>query len=725
MPKALQAGAAMRTQEMPLGSLSMQLRNIQRAAEEGEAADTSPVTFDIVFTTGAPVRRYDWANDRYYLEVLDVSPEAIDLSRLERGAPLLNTHWSWTLEDQIGVVRNPQITEGRGTVQAQMSRRESVRGIVQDMLDGVVNNSSVGYIRNAIEMVEPSEASGMWVYRVTSWTPMEVSMVPIPADMDSQVVRSADGHMRTPDGRELRAYPCQITETRAASATHSNTPAAGATAETRNQPGATMPQANQTGVGTPAATTIDTTTRAMSPEASTPAPAAPDADAIRTQAVQAERQRASDIRSAAQAARGTLGAEADDLAQRLIDDGVTADEARRQMLDALAARSAASTVRGQAGSIQTTRDEGETLRARMADAVLLRAIPDPALRRGITIDEEGARNFRGMTLIDLARRSIDAAGGRSDGLTPRQIALAALNCDSDSRRAAGMHSTSDLPVILGNTINRALRASYEAAPRTFTSWARQSTSRDFREKAVAQLSMLGGLEKVVEGGEYKYLSLGDGAEKYALAKYGGIIALTWESLVNDDLAAFSRLPAMLAGKAAGLEGDLTYAALTGGALMADGKALFDAAHANLASPASAITDTSLSAARAAMRKQTAPDGSVLNLTPSILIVGPDNEAAANKYTSAQFVAAKSVDINPVYNTSLTVVVDARVAGTNWYLSASPALIDTVEYSYLEGENGLFTERREGFEVDGLEIKARLVFAAKAIDWRGLYKNVGA
>ena len=126
-----------------------------------------------------------------------------------------------------------------------------------------------------------------------------------------------------------------------------------------------------------------------------------------------------------------------------------------------------------------------------------------------------------------------------------------------------------------------------------------------------------------------------------------------------------------------------------------------------------------------MRKQTAPDGSVLNLTPSILIVGPDNEAAANKYTSAQFVAAKSVDINPVYNTSLTVVVDARVAGTNWYLSASPALIDTVEYSYLEGENGLFTERREGFEVDGLEIKARLVFAAKAIDWRGLYKNVGA
>lgn len=722
MPQALQAGAAVRTQEMPLGSLSMELRNFQRAEEEGVGSDAPPVTFDIIFTTGAPVRRYDWANDRYYLEVLDVSPEAIDLSRLERGAPLLNTHWSWTLEDQIGVVRNPQITEGRGTVQAQMSRRESVRGIVQDMLDGVVNNSSVGYIRNAIEMIAPTEESGMWVYRVTSWTPMEVSMVPIPADMDSQVVRSADGHMRTPDGRELRAYPCQITESRsAAPAANSNTPAAGATAETRNQPGATMPQANQPGVGTPAATP-DSSTRAVETQA-VAAPAAPDTEAIRTQAVQAERQRAADIRSAAQAASGTLGAEADDLAQRLIDEGVTADEARRQMLDALAARSAASTVRGQAGSIQTLRDEGETLRARMADALIQRAAPHMA--SSMQIDQAGTRNFRGMDLIDMARHAIRSAGGNPEGLSRREIALAALNCDADARRAAGMHSTSDLPVILGNAINRALAAAYEQAPRTFVAWARQSTNKDFRAKAVAQLSALGQLEKVVEGGEYKYLRLADSSESYSLSKYGGIIAVTWEALVNDDLNAFSRLPLMLANKAATLEGDLVYAALTGSALMGDGKPLFHADHGNVAASGTALTDLTLAAARASMRKQTAPDGSVLNLTPAILVVGPDNELAANKYTSSAFVAAKAVDINPAFNTSLTVVVDARITGNAWYLIASPAAVDTVEYAYLEGEQGLFTERREGFEVDGVEIKARHVFGAKAIDFRGMYKNAGA
>ena len=724
MPQSMQAGPAVRQHDMPLGDIVMAVRNVQRAvAEDGAPASDAPLTFELVFTTGAPVRRYDWLEGRYFLEELVVEDGAINLARLERGAPLLNTHWSWSLEDQIGVVRNPEIADGRGTVQVQMSRRESVRGIVQDLQDGVINNSSVGYTRDAIEMIAPSEENGMWIYRVTRWTPLEVSMVPIPADMDSQVVRSADGHLRTQQGHELRTYPCQITHRAAAPAAASpNTPAAGATAETRNQPtGATMPQANQPGAGTPAA--IDTSTiRSVEQPQTGAAPAAPDTEAIRAQAVQAERQRASDIRSAAQAARGTLGADADTLAQRLIDEGVSADEARRQMLDALAERSAAQNVRGQA-AIQTTRDETETARRRMGDALLQRAAPHLADR--LSIDQEGARNFRGMDLVDMARSAIRAAGGNPDGLSRREIALAALNCDADARRAAGMHSTSDLPVILGNAINRSLAAAYELAPRTFTAWARQSTNKDFRAKAVAQLSALGQLEKVVEGGEYKYLRLADSSESYSLSKYGGIIAVTWEAIVNDDLNAFSRLPLMLANKAATLEGDLVYAALLGTTLMSDGKALFDNAHGNVAASGTALTDVSLSAARAAMRKQTAPDGSVLNLTPSILVVGPNNELAANKYTSTAFVAAKAVDINPAFNTSLTVVVDARITGNAWYLIASPAMVDTVEYAYLEGEQGLFTERREGFEVDGVEIKARHVFGAKAIDWRGMYKNAGA
>ena len=45
--------------------------------------------------------------------------------------------------------------------------------------------------------------------------------------------------------------------------------------------------------------------------------------------------------------------------------------------------------------------------------------------------------------------------------------------------------------------------------------------------------------------------------------------------------------------------------------------------------------------------------------------------------------------------------------------------------YLEGQQGAYIETRNGFDVDDVEIKCRLDFGAKAIDWRGLYKNPGA
>lgn len=720
----------MRTADMPLASLQMAVRNFTRAAEgDGEGGDaTAPAArFEIVFTAGAPVRRYDWANGRYYMEQLEVTPEAINLDRMQRGVSFLNSHWSWTLEDIIGIVDQPEVANGLGTAQAQLSRRESVRGIVQDMEDRVIRFVSVGYSRDAMEMIAPSEENGMWLYRVTRWTPMEVSPVAIPADMDCDI-RSEGGHLVDREGRQLRAFPCSITTTEqrtAASAAVPETPAAGAQAETRNSEGTTMPNAAQQQHAHGGGTTAPAEQTRSAPLAQQSAAAPDAAEAARQAGMQAERTRQADIRNAVQAARSTLGADADPLAQRLIDGGVGVDEARREVLEQLAQRSAASATRGQQSNTRTVRDEVETTRARMIDALALRAQPGRTHLGETAIDAEGARAFRGLDLIDMARRSIALVGGNADGLSRREVALAALNLDADAMRSAGMHGTSDFTNVLASTVNRSLRAAYAQAPRTFTGWARRSSNKDFREKAVTQLSELSKFQKVNESGEYKYLTFGDSAEKYSLSKYGGIVAITWEALVNDDLSAFDRLPQMIAEEAAATEGDIVYGILNTNAALSDTVALFHATHANLAGSGAAISLASLGAGRAAMRKQTGPKGRVLNLEPAFLIVGPDKEMEAYQFTSAQFVAAKNVDINPASNTQLEVVVDSRLTGNVWHLAAAPGRVDTVEYSYLEGEEGLFTERKEGFEVDGLMIKARHVFAAKAIDFRGLYKNPGA
>jgi hypothetical protein len=64
-----------------------------RAAEvRASSFDESDNSIEVVWTTGAAVRRFDWRTDRFYSEVLVVTPRSVRLDRLNSGAPFLNTH---------------------------------------------------------------------------------------------------------------------------------------------------------------------------------------------------------------------------------------------------------------------------------------------------------------------------------------------------------------------------------------------------------------------------------------------------------------------------------------------------------------------------------------------------------------------------------------------------------------------------------------------------------
>lgn len=62
--------------------------------------------------------------------------------------------------------------------------------------------------------------------------------------------------------------------------------------------------------------------------------------------------------------------------------------------------------------------------------------------------------------------------------------------------------------------------------------------------------------------------------------------------------------------------------------------------------------------------------------------------------------------------------------TAWYLAADHGQVDTIERAYLEGANGVNYEEKPGWEIDGMEVKARLDFGSQVIDHRGLLKNPG-
>ena len=642
--------------------------------------DAEKRTVDVVFSTGARVLRHNWSRGKYY-EELSLDPQHLDLARLKKGAPVLNSHSFWRIGDQIGVVEDAWIDGDEAMARLKISGREEVDGIWRDISDGVLRNISVGYSVRKYEITEHDDKPDE--YRAVDWEPFEVSFVTVPADVDAGVRRREDVSM-----------PCELVRAQAPKEEVDEMPK-----NVKKADGAADHDENRSH--------NDDVSRDEGRESPPEPVAAVDEGEIRA----AERTRIQGIMAAVR----SFGLE-ESAAGRYINEGLSVDEAKVRMFDERAADQEEDQQRTHVSMPVGGQDEVQTRRAGMETALLHRANP------GAVELSDAARQYRGMSLIDMARECIEVNGVRTRGMTRNEVAAIALGMER-----AGMMTTSDFPIILGNTVNRTLRRSYEAVEQVYARFARRVTVADFREVTRVQLGEAPSLEKVNESGEFKRGSVGEAKESYKLATYGKIIGITRQTIINDDLDAFSRLPMMFGRQAAELGGSIVMGIITGNPLMGDGSALFHANHKNLGT-AAAISVASLSEGRKKMRTQKGLDGKTpVMVRPRFLLTPAALETEAEKFLSTQIVPAKAADENP-FKGSLELLVDPRLdaaSETAWYLVADPAMIDTIEYAYLEGQSGVYTESRVGFDVDGVELKVRDDFAAAAIDWRGMFKNAGA
>lgn len=616
-------------------------------------------TIDVVFATETPVRMFTW-EDGVVDEILSMDPSHVDMQRLNGGAPVLDNHNRYDgTEGVLGVVENARIENGVGVATLRFSTREEVNGTWHDVKTGILRGISVGYSVSRYEITK--EEGKRTQYLATSWTPFEISFAPVQADPNSQV-RNKQTTIIDNNKTENKMNELEL---------------------------------RALALGLPKTATLQEVERAEQEKVRK------ENEAVQA-ATLAERTRSTEITEAVRSA----GLKPE-FAEKLIKDGTSVDGSRKLIIDEIAKNNVE--LNGQNRNITTGADQADKVREAMTEALVHRVNPSETLT-------ESGRAFRNMSLLDMAKFSLEQAGENTKNLSRREIAEYALQ-----HRA---HSTTDFPIILGATVNKSLRKAYELQARTFQPFTRKVNISDFKSVTRAQISnLVGNFDMIPEGGEYKNATLTEGKETYKLAKYGKIISINWESIINDDLNAFSRLPQAIASKAATKQSDIVYNILLDNSAMNDGVALFHATHGNLGS-ALAITSAGLSAARAAMRKQTDLNGDYINVSPKYLIVGPDKETEAQQLINALIVAAKTVDTN-VFRGALEIIVDPRVTGNKWFLSADPNQIDTVEYAFLDGEGELFTDSRPSFTTDGIEIKARMVFAAKAIDHRGLYYNPGA
>ena len=345
-------------------------------------------------------------------------------------------------------------------------------------------------------------------------------------------------------------------------------------------------------------------------------------------------------------------------------------------------------------------------------------------RLGIKQEKQapGAREFIGLSLIEMSKKILNKNGFQVNGMTRNQVAGKILSFSASA-------TTSDFPMILSNIANKRLMDSYVEYQPTFKPFVRVVSASDFKDITGLKLSEAPDLELVNEAGEYKIGDFAEGQEKYVVKSYGKITYLTRQMIINDDLRAFSRIPELFGHAALRKESDIVYNLLLSNPIMEDGENLFSTAHKNIASSGADINVNSLSEARTAMRKQTGIKGAVLDITPSFLLIPLEKETNAHVLLASVALPEEGKSsgvINPFHG-KLTPIAEPRLSKdstTAWYLLASPTQTETIEMAYLDGQETPFIDEDTIFERDAVGIKIRHEFGVGIMDHVGFFKNSG-
>lgn len=700
---------------------------------------------EMIWATGAPVKRYSW-DEGYYMEELSMDPAHIRMGRFKAGMSVLDSHDAYSMDNRLGTVipGSERIEGGKGYAKVKLSRKQRAEELFQDLKDGHAFPVSVGYRIHAYEKKE-GDGDHLPVLRAVDWEPLELSAVPVPAD--------AGAHSRNNEDDEFFDVVIRHDSSTAASAAQAKDKPMNKREAAKKYTGDKLDALAMGFEITRAEKEDDDTLRARlleaidkqeeeaeegraAAEAKPTKPTKPakpakkrqeqeggegegeteevDVDEVRKEAADearaSERKRIADITSIGTRA----GMKQSDL-KKHVDDGTSVADFRNVVFDEMLSNQERGHQTHPYGEVRITQDEVDTRRDAVINALMHRIDP------GKVKLEDSAREWRGLTLLETGRELLRARGEKVMGKTRMELA-------GEMFSRAGLHTTSDFPIILEGVTNRTLRAAYDVYPQTFKAFTKRVTAVDFRDMHRIQVGEVGDLKKVNEHGEYESTTFGEAKEKYRIATYGRIIGITRQVIINDDLGVFTNMAGKFGNAVARLESRTVWNVIIDNMKMfSDNTALFHANHGNLGT-AALITPESVNEGRSMMAKhKDIDDVDVLDIKPKFLLHAPE-VAFQMAQLFAPINATKITDIVPEYVRALTPIEEGRLSAINsgkaWFMVADPNQIDTIEYAYLEGNEGPYTETEQGFDIDGMRVKVRQDFGAAPIDWRGLFKNNG-
>ena len=355
-------------------------------------------------------------------------------------------------------------------------------------------------------------------------------------------------------------------------------------------------------------------------------------------------------------------------------------------------------------NIQMGEQEEDKYRDAMSDAILLRG--------GVQLENvaPGAQDLRGMRVRSMIEEVLAREG----------VANVHRMGEEELLRAA-LTGTSSLPGILSAAANKSMAKGYQAAQTTFEQFTTVGSNTDFKEATRYRLSEAGSLLEIKENGEFVQDELTEGSAKTKVLTYGRGFSFTRQMIVNDDLSALTRIPSLYAAQAKRGINRLVYKALA--------EAKFTAKDGNLAGTGAALSLATINEARQAMRKQKNLRGEeFLNITPKYLIVPTNSEFLARQLlTSTSDPNATHYGVTNPLMGSLQIITDAELDALDidaYYFLADQMLMDTIEVTYLNGNQRPVIESQVAFDTLGIRYRIYMDYGVTVVDTKGIYKNAG-
>lgn len=669
---------------------SMQQRTISFEAREINETER---TVHVSFSSEAVVPRF-WGT-----EVLCHDKDCVDLTRLtELGVSLFNHN----RDKVIGVIKNPILNEveKRCHCDIYFDDDEDSDKIFQKVKKNILRGVSVGYQVDRWEEVKTGEVSSNGRFKgpcfvATKWTPLEVSIVSVPADTDVGVNRTIEEVNKEIVQRTERREIMDLKELcRSLGIDYDKLIAQGLNDDAIRALCSSIQQKREADEKEDEKKKSDEKAKA---------------DKKAEEEKNEKEKRAAEIASETQRSVeiSTLCRDFGEDAIPYIKEGKSVEEVRSAILAKVKAERAALP-----GNVQIVDSEREKIRAAAVDGLLLRS--------GVNIEKpaDGANNFRGMRMRDLAIECLEREGVSN---------AHRLNDDDLFRRAVSPDS--QFTSILDNTVKKSMATAYKAAEPTYDKWCGKGSNSDFKEAAHYQLSEGGDLIQLSQSGEIKFDEMTDNKVTKKVLTYARGFGFTRQALINDDLSVLTKVPAAYVRAAMRGRNKLVYKLLGSNAAIYDGKTLFHADHKNKGT-AGALSTQTLSELIKLMRKQKNIRGKeTLNIKPEFLIVPAALEAtAAQLLVSTADPAANNSGVANIYRNSMNLIVDAELddySETQYYVAVNPADIDTIEVTYLNGNEQPILESQVGFDFVGIKWRILDDFGVTALDYRGLATNAGA